>query len=248
MASRRGPAPRSGFLLVTALAVAAAWLLCSGDSGTGAGTADGPVLADVLRIRSPNLTMAAIVVTTLGSTLVMSLLAVLAAGRLWFRHPPVHRVDAVYLVVATAGANVVFQTLKLIFGRVRPPVADQLVTETNQSLPSGHATVSLVVIGALVVLAWSNRSIAYRVAIVAAAAVWIVAVGASRVYLGVHWLTDVLAGWLVGATWLALCTTLRLAWARPVRRCTTTSNGRRRSRAPSRRRSAGRWPRRSGAR
>jgi undecaprenyl-diphosphatase len=49
-------------------------------------------------------------------------------------------------------------------------------------------------------------------ALVVAAAVWIGAVGATRVYLGVHWFSDVLAGWAVGAAWLALCVTVWLRW------------------------------------
>ena len=102
--------------------------------------------------------------------------------------------------------------LKLLLDRPRPPAADQLVAETNESLPSGHATMSVVVIGSLVVLAWAGAARAARVAMVAAAAAWIGAVGATRIYLGVHWFCDVLAGWLVGAAWLALCVTLWLRW------------------------------------
>ncbi|MFC5994450.1 phosphatase PAP2 family protein [Pseudonocardia hispaniensis] len=120
------------------------------------------------------------------------------------------RVRALLLVT---GANLLFQALKPLFGRTRPPPTHQLVTETSHSLPSGHATVSIVVIGALVALAWAGRPVAQRVALVAAAAGWIGAIGASRVYLGEHWLSDVLAGWLVEATWLALGTVV-LAWWR----------------------------------
>ena len=90
-------------------------------------------------------------------------------------------------------------------------MADRLVTETNESLPSGHATMSMVVVGTIVVLAWAGRSALARAAMVVVAAAWVGAVGATRVYLGVHWISDVLAGWAVGAAWLAVCVTL---WAR----------------------------------
>ena len=114
----------------------------------------------------------------------------------------------------TEGAELskVFRLLKMVLDRSRPPAADRLVAETNESLPSGHATMSVVVIGTIVVLAWAGRGAWARAAMVAAAAAWIGAVGATRVYLGVHWVSDVLAGWAVGAAWLALCITLWLRW------------------------------------
>jgi undecaprenyl-diphosphatase len=71
---------------------------------------------------------------------------------------------------------------------------------------------STVVVGTVVVLAWAGRSVLARAAMVVAAAAWIGAVGATRVYLGVHWVSDVLAGWAVGAAWLALCVTVWSRW------------------------------------
>jgi undecaprenyl-diphosphatase len=118
----------------------------------------------------------------------------------------------VLAVGAMAGASLVFRLLKVFFDRARPPLADRLVAETNESLPSGHATMSTVVVGTIVVLAWAGRGVLARAAMVAAAAAWIGAVGATRVYLGVHWVSDVLAGWAVGAAWLALCVTAWLRW------------------------------------
>jgi undecaprenyl-diphosphatase len=111
-----------------------------------------------------------------------------------------------------AGASLVFRLLKVVLDRSRPPLADRLVAETNESLPSGHATMSVVVVGTIVVLTWAGRGAWARAAMVAAAAAWIGAVGATRVYLGVHWVSDVLAGWAVGAAWLALCVTVWLRW------------------------------------
>ncbi len=95
---------------------------------------------------------------------------------------------------------------KHVVGRTRPPVADQLVTETNQAFPSGHSLGSIVVIGVLVavVLPRLHRPLARHITMTVAA-VFVVAVGLSRWYLGVHWPTDVLGGWCIGALWLALC-------------------------------------------
>ena len=153
--------------------------------------------------------MLAVLVTTLGSTAAMALLAVAVGAWCWALG---RRADAVLVVGAMAGASLVFTVLKNILNRSRPPVDGRLVDVTNESLPSGHATMSFVVTGTIVVLAWAGRSALARVALVVAAAAWIGAVGATRVYLGVHWFSDVLAGWAVGAAWLALCVTVWLRW------------------------------------
>ncbi|WP_214370015.1 phosphatase PAP2 family protein [Pseudonocardia sp. H11422] len=193
------------------LAAAAGFLLYAGATGTGPGTADGAVLTEFREVRSVDATMLAVAVTTIGSTAAMALLAVLVGGWLWIRD---RRPDAVFLAVAMAGASVVFRLLKLAFDRPRPPPVDRLVAETNESLPSGHATMSIVVIGALVALAWAGRRLATRIGLVVAAALWVGAVGVTRLYLGVHWFSDVLAGWLVGAAWLVVCVTVWAWWRR----------------------------------
>jgi len=85
----------------------------------------------------------------------------------------------------------------------------------NESLPSGHATMSAAVVGALVVLAWPQLAGAARGLVATAALVWVALVGLTRVYLGVHWWSDVLAGWATGAAWLAVCTGVLLWLRRP---------------------------------
>jgi undecaprenyl-diphosphatase len=113
-----------------------------------------------------------------------------------------------------------FRTLKFALDRSRPPIADHVVPVSNESLPSGHATMSTVVIGTIVVLAWAGRTMVERTVMVAAAALWVGAVGATRVYLGVHWLSDVLAGWAVGAAWLTVCVLVWSRWRTRERRST----------------------------
>jgi membrane-associated phospholipid phosphatase len=191
---------------LVALAVVAVW---AAFSGVGPARFDNAALAESIEERTPGTTTVAVLVTTLGSTAAMALLAVAVGAWCWARG---RRADAVLAVGAMAGASLVFTALKNILDRGRPPVPDRLVEVTNESLPSGHATMSFVVTGTIVVLAWAGRSTLARVVLVMAAAAWIAAVGATRVYLGVHWFSDVLAGWAVGAAWLALCVTAWLRW------------------------------------
>jgi undecaprenyl-diphosphatase len=141
----------------------------------------------------------------MGGTAAMVALAsvacvVLAWRRLW---------EPLLLVVAAvAGAGVCVQVLKAVVGRARPPVADRLVAETSQSFPSGHSLGSATVLGvlaALVVL--HSGSPARRAVAVALAAGAVAAIGGSRLYLGVHWPTDVVGGWVIGACWLTTCLT-----------------------------------------
>ena len=189
-----------------ALAVAAVW---AAFSGVGPARFDNAALAESIEERTPGTTIARRPGHHAGQHRGDGAAGggrrrlVLGAGR---------RADAVLAVGAMAGASLVFTVLKNILDRSRPPAADRLVGVTNESLPSGHATMSFVVTGTIVVLAWAGRSALARVALVVAAAAWIGAVGATRVYLGVHWFSDVLAGWAVGAAWLALCVTVWLRW------------------------------------
>jgi undecaprenyl-diphosphatase len=107
--------------------------------------------------------------------------------------------------------------LKAIVQRPRPQLVERLVdVDTSWSLPSGHAANSAAVYGAIALIAatiWWRRT--QRRAIWAVAGLLILAVGISRVWLGVHWPSDVLAGWLVGAGWaLGLAALLKPVQAR----------------------------------
>jgi membrane-associated phospholipid phosphatase len=249
-------APRGRPVLAAVLAVllgaAAAVALQAALAGGGPGSVDAAVLDDTLDLRSPALTAAARVVTEVGNTATMALLAVLTGTWCWRRG---RRADAVFVVVTMAGASALFTAMKGLLDRLRPPAGTRLADQTNESLPSGHATMSVVVLGSLVVLAWAGQRALARLATVAAAALWVATVGATRIYLGVHWFTDVVAGWLLSAAWLAACVAVwstssgagarrsgsgqRQPLTAPARPSTTTSPARRRCRGASARRSAG---------
>ncbi|WP_206503965.1 phosphatase PAP2 family protein [Streptomyces chrestomyceticus] len=111
---------------------------------------------------------------------------------------------AVALTVLLLGQAVRYGLMELVT-RPRPSAADWTARATGHSFPSGHSTTSLLVAGLLAwaVLTRTRRAPARRLACVLLA-LWAASVGATRVYLGVHWPGDVLAGWLLAAAWLSL--------------------------------------------
>jgi membrane-associated phospholipid phosphatase len=141
-------------------------------------------------------------VTTLGNGIVLAGVAAIAAYLLARRR---YYAEAVLMVLAYAGAQVLSFSLKLAFRRDRPFFTDPLATVSTYSFPSGHATVSIAVYGALCLVLVRRLTGPARVVCVAAAVLLVSLIGFSRLYLGVHFLSDVLAGYSVGIAWLALC-------------------------------------------
>jgi undecaprenyl-diphosphatase len=141
--------------------------------------------------------------TSLGSHAVLTLIGVVALVYLLMQRK---MLSAAMLVVSFAGGMVLNSVLKLGFARPRPDLVAHLVEVQTASFPSGHAMLSAVcylTLGALLAgVAQERRSKAY---ILGTAVALTAVVGASRVYLGVHWPTDVLAGWCVGAAWAMAC-------------------------------------------
>jgi undecaprenyl-diphosphatase len=105
-------------------------------------------------------------------------------------------------LVALAVAGFLAAVGKTVFGRARPPVALHLITENEPSFPSGHATDSAALYGALalVFVVFVLRRPIARAAAATGLVLLTGAVGVSRLVLGVHWPTDVLAGWALGFT------------------------------------------------
>ncbi len=104
------------------------------------------------------------------------------------------------------GGKLLNVLLKDLFDRPRPSWNGTILTEGSPAFPSGHAMLSLLTYGFLVILLWRaahNRPA--RIVLVTGAAVWVGLIGFSRVYLGVHYPTDVLGGYAMGGAWLSLC-------------------------------------------
>lgn len=112
----------------------------------------------------------------------------------------------VLVLVTTVGSVTMTVVGKSVIGRARPPLADAVPPfETSGSFPSGHALNAVVVAGVIAYLLVRKQSRAWvRAATVAAAVTFAFTMGMSRVYLGHHWLTDVLVAWTLGLAWLTL--------------------------------------------
>ncbi|TXR56001.1 phosphatase PAP2 family protein [Quadrisphaera setariae] len=177
---------------------------------------DEPAKALGERVRSSALTPAVRFASDLGTTPYRAVLAALVAVPLavrWSSWRPV-----VYAAAVVGVAPAVSASTKRLVDRPRPPAAEALEHPLDPSFPSGHATASAALATGLALLALvALRSAWARVAAVAAAGAFALVVGLTRIYLGAHWVTDVLAGWCTGAAVaLALAAAVR-PWLRPPR-------------------------------
>ncbi|RIV89007.1 phosphatase PAP2 family protein [Aurantiacibacter zhengii] len=141
--------------------------------------------------------------TALGGAPVLTLITVVVVGLLAslqkFRM-------AGFVAVAIAGGALLSVAIKAIFDRARPEIVPHLVEVTSASFPSGHAmNSSIVYLTLAVLLARSQESRRVQIYLITVAIALALLIGCTRVYLGVHWPTDVLAGWSVGAAFSAAC-------------------------------------------
>ncbi len=204
----RIPATTLVMALVAVLATSGvSWLADAAREHDGPSRLDPVAAAEVLRIRTPTLTGLAQALTLAGSEVVVAALA--AAALLWLvvRREPGR---AAVVVTAIGGSAFLTVAVKMLVGRHRPGAVDRLGTlDTSYSFPSGHTLSSAVLLAVLVWLLWPATSRLARGGLVATAGVLAVGIGASRLYLGYHWLTDVIASGLVAVAWLSVVWMLR---------------------------------------
>lgn len=146
---------------------------------------------------------AALDLTALGGPTVLGLTVLAVVGFLALEG--LYR-NAAFVFAASTGGWFLNWMLKEIFARPRPDIVPHLREVVSLSFPSGHALTSAVVfltLGALLMRVAENRLVKFYCMAVAMLATLLV--GATRVYLGVHYPTDVLAGWLIGASWALFC-------------------------------------------
>lgn len=131
----------------------------------------------------------------------------LAAGR---------RRLAVWVLVTTWGAALLGIGLKLVVGRARPDLVDAVSSAPGRSFPSGHALGAMVGCGVLLLLLGALLPRVWRTVAWVAGGLVVALVGFARVGLGVHYLTDVVAGWVLGIGWLTVTAAVFEAWRREV--------------------------------
>ncbi|OLB77824.1 MAG: hypothetical protein AUI14_15020 [Actinobacteria bacterium 13_2_20CM_2_71_6] len=216
---RLDPGTRTGLALTATVLLAGllAWtfggLVQDVTAGEGLARLDPRVHAFALAHRTGWLTTTLANATWLGSNWLLVPILLAATGYLLLRRGD--RRTAVAVWVTYLGAVALYALAKPLVDRPRPPAADLIGRATGLSFPSGHAAQALAAWSILAVVAGAGRSRRTRIAALAVAAFVVLVVGVSRVYLGAHWLTDVLAGYALTGTWLAILTALSLRRAQP---------------------------------
>lgn len=162
-------------------------------------TADGTVFRFLQQLRTDPADRVMILVTQMGSVGVMLPLVVAVTG--WFLVRRSWR-TAGYWLAAAAGAELLVQVLKVSLGRMRPLEMYQGVERF--AFPSGHASMSTVVLGLLAFFLTREGGKAWRWAVISTTAVCVASVALSRLYLGAHWFSDVVGGISFGVAWVAI--------------------------------------------
>lgn len=221
-----------GLVMVAVLAAAFAEVLEDVLDGEGVAAIDGPAAHWLAAHRDIWLTMALKAVTALGSPVALAALLVVVCGAVGWRSGK--WLPVVLGLIGGGGIGLVITTAKAVVGRQRPPSPFAVISEDGFSFPSGHATgtAAVALLCGWLVCRWLIASWPARVAVWGVAVGLIGAVGFSRIYLGVHYISDVLAGWLLGAAW-AGAVILVGSWWHDVRLSAAGTSGESRSAAPA---------------
>lgn len=151
-------------------------------------------------IRTPFLTKIFTIITYLGEWPIILGAAIIISAVLVLKRKKIQ--DAVFIFITLGGLGTAF-ILKELIHRARP--LNGLISETSFSFPSAHAVVSVVFYGFVIYLLWQNiKNAKVRALKIFIGAALVAAIGFSRLYLGAHYFSDVLAGYLIGIIWLAI--------------------------------------------
>ncbi|WP_017656184.1 phosphatase PAP2 family protein [Fortiea contorta] len=153
---------------------------------------------------NPSLDNLMLFITNLGNPKTVVVVAGVTLGILWWRR---YRVEIYVFVLTCLGGLILNTGLKLFFSKPRPQLWTLLISEKSFSFPSGHALGSMVMYGFIAYILATHYPQFSRL-IYVLTVILIVGIGISRLYLGVHWPTDVIAGYGVGFLWLMICITM----------------------------------------
>jgi undecaprenyl-diphosphatase len=187
-----------GFTLAAAILAGCGWLVTGSYKGLVAGF-DSNIRYTMRQIQSPMWGQVFLTVTKLGSTLYLAIIGSTAGiafiALRWFR-------PLILLIITMAGQAGLHHGAKWLFARPRPPLLINYPATESFSFPSGHSIGALCLYGSiawLVATRYENAAAKAGIAIFTAALVFLI--GTSRVYIGIHYPTDVLAGWIAAAIW-----------------------------------------------
>ena len=191
---------RIAYLMLSAIVLASTWFSLGQPNGF-----DQTVLLlfrdDSLNLIGPHwLSVIVRDITALGSNWVLLYMMISLSAILWCSQ---RRLDAMKILIMTVGGVAISLGLKYVFERARPDLVPHLIEVYSPSFPSGHASMSMVCfLGTAVVLSrnWAHAQVRHLFIIMAIFSA--VLVGVSRIMLGVHWPTDVIAGWGIGILWV----------------------------------------------
>jgi undecaprenyl-diphosphatase len=197
----------AGGLAILGLTAASAEVYDAVAEKDGIAALDRPILDQVIAMRTPLANQLFTLFTHLGGPLRMTLIAsAITLLIVWRWRSPT---PLILMIIAVAGSLTFTRVGKAIVGRARPPLSDAVPPyEHAFSFPSGHTLNSTVIAGMVAYLVASRLTSRLGIALcVVLAGVWAAAMGFSRVFLGHHWLTDVIFAWLLGLAWLAVLIT-----------------------------------------
>jgi membrane-associated phospholipid phosphatase len=174
---------------------------------------DTNILLTLKQWHNPWLDRLMLSLTALGEPFLLLIASIILASFLLWRG---YRAEMTALVIAAVGALVLNVLLKNLFARHRPELWQRAVEVQFYSFPSGHAMMSFVVYG-MVGYLLAQHFKGWRIQIAALTVLLIGTIGLSRLYLGVHWPTDVIAGYAAGTVWLMTCILSLRIWKQRLR-------------------------------
>lgn len=161
---------------------------------------DTAVLTRIHQIATPTLDQLFLFITSLAGAVFIVIITIVLAGAFYFRK---EIYNSLYILLTLGGTLVLNMTLKIFFKRTRPDLWSLLVVEKSYSFPSGHAMISMALALTLIVLTYHSR---VRWVSLSLGLFYVLIIGFSRLYLGVHYPTDILGGWLISSIWIVLAT------------------------------------------
>jgi undecaprenyl-diphosphatase len=171
------------------------------------------VITEVQSLESDRLTVLMEGFSWIGSTIPVTLLTI-ASGLFLFLILK-HRSELLLLIIVIGGSTVLNVMLKHVFRRDRPDL-HRIVEEAGYGFPSGHSSAAMALYGVLIYLLWRHvNSRKGKAALVFIGVLMVLGIGLSRIYLGVHYPSDVMGGYLISGSWLAMCIELFRMFNKP---------------------------------